>query len=59
MNNKPHGNTGNRNALKGDAPKDAFLHIRINGKVKAKAKADAKRHGLSVSEWVELLIKAG
>lgn len=59
MTNKPHGNTGNRHAQKGDRPKDTHLHMRINSGVKAKAKADAKRHGLTVAEWVEMLILAG
>ena len=56
MTNKPHGNTGKRNALQGCGA-DTHLHIRINSKVKDKAKKDAKKNGLTMSKWVEKRLK--
>lgn len=56
MTNKPHGNTGKRNALQGCGA-DSHLNIRINSKVKEKAKKDARESGLTMSKHVEKLLR--
>lgn len=52
-----HGNTGNKNAAK-SVKKDTYIHIRVNADIKAKAARDAANRGLSLSEWISVIIKA-
>ena len=52
MNKPPHGNTGNRNALKFDEPATSHLHIRIPQSLKAQYVKAAQREGMKLAEWV-------
>lgn len=54
--NKPGPPKGSRNALQGDGA-DGYLHTRINGKVKEKAKRDAEKRSLSLAKHVEDLLR--
>ena len=44
---------GNTNALKGDAPADSFLHIRVPREKKAAYVRQAQAEGKKLSEWVQ------
>lgn len=52
--NKPH-LIGNKHAAK-EVVKDDYLHVRVDRTTKAKAQADAKKHGLSMSAWISKII---
>jgi antitoxin component of RelBE/YafQ-DinJ toxin-antitoxin module len=50
---KPHGNTGRRKLVK----KSAYLHIRINHDLKAMAALQAVSDGLTLSDYIAMLIR--
>ena len=59
MAKKKHGNTGNQHARKpDDQKKDTKLNIRINRKVLEKAKRDAAKRGMTLTDWVTTIILA-
>lgn len=49
---KEHGNTGNRNAQKGQDAMSSHLHIRCTPSAKAGWVRAAQRAGLNLSDWV-------
>jgi len=48
---KPHGNTGKKNALKGDEALRARVAFRLPQSVKDAADKEAARLGVSASQW--------
>jgi predicted HicB family RNase H-like nuclease len=50
---KPHGNTGRRKLVK----KSAYLHIRIDPSLKTMAALQAVSDGLTLSEYIAMLIR--
>jgi hypothetical protein len=50
---KPHGNTGRRKLIK----KSAYLHIRIDPSLKTMAALRAVSDGLTLSEYIAMLIR--
>ena len=59
MAKKKHGNTGNKHAQKPvDQKKDTYLNIRINRNVLEKAKQDAAKRGMTLTDWITKIILA-
>lgn len=48
---QPHGNTGKQNALRGKAPLDARIAIRITSEARQQAQAAADAQGIKLSQW--------
>ena len=51
MTDKPHGNTGKKNALKGDDVADAYLHIRCTKAQKGEYIKASRSKGLKLTQW--------
>ena len=55
--NKPHGNTGKKNALKPGEACRARAALRLPQSIKDAAEEDAKRMGISPSSWYLIAVK--
>jgi hypothetical protein len=49
---KPHGNTGKRNAMRGEEPADTHIHIRATKKERRRWKGAAIMSGETFSAWI-------
>ena len=56
---KIHGNTGKKNAMKGDKPRDGRIQVRVPMDVEIAAKEAAARNGVSLPDYIAELIRSG
>lgn len=54
---KPHGNTGRRNAMKGDKPLSTSIAFRAPPELKERAEKQAASEGLKLSQWLLQLVE--